>query len=46
MAGPDVTRCSYDGALTVAADWSGILIELAPNYNVTVFNGSAKLKNH
>jgi hypothetical protein len=45
MAGPDVTRCSYDGALTVVADWSGILIEVAPNYNVTVFDGDAPLKS-
>lgn len=45
MAGPDVTRCSYDGALSVVADWSGILNELAPSYNVTVFDGAAKLKS-
>ncbi|HEX4728314.1 MAG TPA: hypothetical protein VH298_10990 [Jatrophihabitans sp.] len=45
MAGPDVTRCNYDGELTVEVDWSGILNELAPNYNVTVFDGGAELKS-
>lgn len=44
MAGPDITRCSYDGELTVEADWSGILTA-PPTYNVTVFDGGDPLQS-
>ncbi len=44
MAGPDITRCSYDGELTVEAEWSGIL-SAPPTYNVTVFDGGNPLQS-
>ena len=44
MAGPDITRCSYDGELTVEAEWTGIL-EAPPTYNVTVFDSGDPLQS-